>query len=215
MSTLKRLADGPAHEAISYTKYRANGYVFRTMDSEINKTTQNSGVSTKAKTKFRASAKDKNLVEDEAVYYGVTRKIIELNYFDFTQTIFYCDWVPIEDKTNGCKVDKDTNLTFVNMEKFKSNSNEDDEPCILASQASQVFYCKDPKKDYWHVVLDAPKRLHRDVDSYDEPLIVESLVGNMCVSSLVEEVMDVGEQIVEGSWVGTTSTSRPSKQQRY
>ncbi|KAF9596995.1 hypothetical protein IFM89_014709 [Coptis chinensis] len=71
MSRFKRLADGPSFSAKSYNSFSINGYVFSTYDSEVNMTTQNSGVSMKAFTNFRASAKDKNLVEDEATYYGV------------------------------------------------------------------------------------------------------------------------------------------------
>ena len=66
---MKRLADGPSFEAISYTAYAINGYVFRTLDAEMNKTTQNSWVSMKALTPFRSSVGDTNLVHEEAAYY--------------------------------------------------------------------------------------------------------------------------------------------------
>ena len=52
-SFLKRLADGPSFEAISYNAQAINGYVFHTLDAEMNKMTQNSGVSMKAFTPFR------------------------------------------------------------------------------------------------------------------------------------------------------------------
>lgn len=37
--TLKRLADGPSFQAISYTSYMVNGYAFYTAEAEMNKTT--------------------------------------------------------------------------------------------------------------------------------------------------------------------------------
>ncbi|KAF9613362.1 hypothetical protein IFM89_007440 [Coptis chinensis] len=51
-----------------------------------------------AMTNFCASAKDKKLVSDDTTYYGIIRQILELDYFDFTITIFCCDWVRVEDK---------------------------------------------------------------------------------------------------------------------
>ncbi|KAF9601817.1 hypothetical protein IFM89_023348 [Coptis chinensis] len=56
--------------------------------------------------------------------------------------------------------------------------NEDDEPFILASEAAQVFYCKDLSRDNWHVVLHAPKRLNHDVDVYEDPLVFEAMANS-------------------------------------
>ncbi|KAF9618535.1 hypothetical protein IFM89_002230 [Coptis chinensis] len=174
-SKFKMLADGPSFIAKSYNSYAINGYVFCTYDSKANSTTQNSGVSMKAFTNFRASAKDKNLVEDEATYYGIIRQIFVLDYHKFKQVVFLCDWVRIEDKRNGCVVDPDTNLVYVNLRRCQRNTNEDDEPFILASEAPQVFYCKDLSRDNWHVILHAPKRLNHDVDVYEDPLVFEAM----------------------------------------
>ncbi|KAF9604345.1 hypothetical protein IFM89_006352 [Coptis chinensis] len=58
------------------------------------------------------------------------------------------------------------------------NTNEDDEPFILASEAAQVFYCKDLSRDNWHVVLHAPKRLNHDVDVYEDPLVFEAMANS-------------------------------------
>ncbi|KAF6175756.1 hypothetical protein GIB67_035883 [Kingdonia uniflora] len=103
-------------------------------DSESCKTTQNSGVKIKAMTNFVASARDQNPRVAETIYYGVAKEIIELDYYDFPQTVFYCDWVRVEDKVNGCVFDAEANLTFVNLQKLKRNSKVDDEPYYLASQ---------------------------------------------------------------------------------
>ena len=98
-SVIKRLADGPSFKAISYNAYTINGFVFHTLDTEMNKTTQNSGVSMKVLTPFRSSIGDSNLVHEEAAYYGVIKQILEPDYHDFKQVVFYCDWVRIK-KTN-------------------------------------------------------------------------------------------------------------------
>ena len=169
--TLKRLADGPMFKAKCYNKYRVNGFVFSPSEYETNKSTQNSGVSMKAITKCRASAKDKNYKEDETTYYGLVKQIIELDYVDFSQTEFYCGWVKVEDKTNGCIVDLETNMIMVNIEKFKGKDKEIDEPFILSFQASQVFYSKDQTRPRWFVVLMAPKRLTKDIDALEDPTL--------------------------------------------
>ena len=191
-SVLKKLADGPKFEAISYSSYAINGYVFCTADSEISKTTQNSGVSMKAVTKFRSSVNNTNFVSEEVPYYGIVKQILELDYHDFKVVVFNCDWVRIEN-TNSIRVDPETNLRYVNLERLMRTTKESDEPFILASQASQVFYCKDQSRptDEWHVVLDAPKRLNQDMDSYEDPLVFEARTNeNAYIGALHDDIID-------------------------
>lgn len=216
MSQFKRIAIGPSFKATSYSTYSVNGYVFSTIDSEKNSTTQNSGVSMKALTRFRSSARDRNIVEQEATYYGIIRQILELDYFEFKVTLFYCDWVHIEDKTNGCYVDPETNLIFVNLGRFRRNIKEDDEPFIHASQAAQVFYCKDLTRDDWHVVLDVPKRLTKDAYAFEDPLVFEArLMAGSSSTSLTDDLNEEDEDIQEGSYVeNEASTSRHRKRRR-
>ena len=97
--------NGPKFKARSYMKYQVNGFIFSPKSYEERMVTQDSGVCMRAITKFRASGKDKNYKEAETMYYGVIQEIIELDYIDFKQTVFYCDWVKVEDKVNGCKID--------------------------------------------------------------------------------------------------------------
>ncbi|KAF6140352.1 hypothetical protein GIB67_011371 [Kingdonia uniflora] len=162
----------------------------------------------KAITTFISRKSDPNGVEDETTYYGVVKEILELDYFDFQQTVFYCYWVRIEDKVNGCVIDPKTNLIYVNLEKLKRISKEVDEPFVLASQASQVFYCKDlTRNDYWHVVLDAPKKLTQDVDTYEDPLVFKGTTHEGSLDlALAGEVMDEEEESTEGM-----STMSPMK----
>ncbi|KAF6166025.1 hypothetical protein GIB67_012922 [Kingdonia uniflora] len=171
-------------------------------DSKSCKTAQNIRVKMKAMTNFVASVRDQNPREAKTIYYGVVKEIIERDYYDFPQTVFYCDWVRVEDKVNGCTFDAEENLIFVNLQKLKRNSKVDDEPYCLASQASQVFYCQDPIRTDWSVVIDAPKRLDKDIDTYEELLVFE--IGNPFTSSmmgLINENVDEDEEITEGSWM--------------
>ena len=75
-------------------------------------------------------------------FYGVIRKILYLNYIEFTHTVFDCDWVDVDDK-NACKVEPTSKLVMVNLSKLVSKNTIHDDPFILASQASQVFYRQD------------------------------------------------------------------------
>ncbi|KAF6145289.1 hypothetical protein GIB67_041484 [Kingdonia uniflora] len=86
VSVLKRLADGPGHNAISYKAYRANGFVFHAKGSKSSTITQNSGVTMKAIMTFISRKSDPNGVEDETTYYEVVKEILELENFDFQET---------------------------------------------------------------------------------------------------------------------------------
>lgn len=58
----------------------------------------------KAITSFMASARHMNLVDEEVTVYVIMKQILELDYHDFKEIVFNCDWVQIED-INGCRVD--------------------------------------------------------------------------------------------------------------
>lgn len=187
MSTLKRVANGPDINVISYNSYEVNGYVFSTADSELNLTTQNSGVSMKAVGTFRSRASDTNLIDDSGTYYGIVKKILELNYYeDFKITVFYCDWVRTEDKVNGWEVDPETNVVCVNFARFKRNTNVEDEPFIHASHASQVFYCKDETRETWHIVLESQTRLNHDMDAYANPFVFSGAADEALLSTFTD-----------------------------
>ena len=155
-------------------KYQVNGFLFSPKSYKERKQTQDSGVCMRAITQFRASGKDKNFKEAETTYYGVIQQIIELDYIDFKQTVFYCDWVKVEDKINGCKIDHVSSLITVNLGKLKNKDSVNDEPFILASEASQVFYSKDLKNNGWSVVLHTPRRLTTNVDDIEFPTVYQS-----------------------------------------
>ena len=174
-SRLARLATGPLFVAQEYKKYRLNGYIFGAKVYEESTNVQNSGISYKALTFFRASAKDKNLVEAEMTYYGVIQNIFELDYISFKEVVFYCEWVRVEDK-NACKVDPVTNLIMVDLSKLKSNDHVSDEPFVCAFlKVNQVFYSEYINNDPWSIVKHVTKRLNSSVDDLAAPTEYQSI----------------------------------------
>lgn len=195
MTEFRRLAIGPDFMTTSYNAYWVNGYLFYTAEAEKHLITQNSGVCMDACTSFRASSRDTNLVDDDTTYYGILQQIIELDYGDFTEVVFNCDWVRVEDRTNGFKVDPETKCRFVNFEKFQRSSKEVDEPFIHASQASQVFYCSDVTTKHWNLVLDSPIRSHHNLNAFEDPFVFSASASE---APLISETMGDNEY-----WDGT------------
>ncbi|KAJ0099241.1 hypothetical protein Patl1_20504 [Pistacia atlantica] len=106
--TLKWLANSPRNHAMSYNGYVINGQRFHTKD--VDKSTQNSGVSIEATTICRASAKDTSQVVDVVAYYGVIKEIILLDYYQFQLPIFKCHWA-----NAGHGVKFEDGFTLVNL----------------------------------------------------------------------------------------------------
>lgn len=173
---LWRFVVGPLFKAKTYKKYRVNGFVFSTRSHDETVGTQDSGVCMNAITAFTSSRKDKNPINASTNWYGVIEEIIELDYTTFHHVVFYCNWVRVEDKTNGCKLCPDSNLVMVNLNRLKSINNSFDEPVILASEASQVFYSKDLRNPNWWVVIHSPRRLTCEVDDLDAPTVFQSIL---------------------------------------
>lgn len=92
-----------------------------------------------------SSSKDKNPVLASTAYFGVIEEIWELNYVKFKVPIFKCKWV---NSNNGVQTDE-LGFTLVDLDKVGYK----DEPFIMAAQAVQVFYVKDPSNTRWSVVL--------------------------------------------------------------
>jgi len=92
-----------------------------------------------------ASLKDNNPMMATISYFGVIEEIWEVNYVKFRVPVFKCKWV---DSNIGVHVD-DLGFTLVDL--AKRGSKED--PFIIAYQAKQVFYVKDPSNERWSVVI--------------------------------------------------------------
>ncbi|KAH6777141.1 hypothetical protein C2S51_008453 [Perilla frutescens var. frutescens] len=95
---LKRLAYGPRTQVLKYASYMIDGVTFHTKKRDETRVVQNSGVSLVASTMQLASAKDKNLVVEDMVFYEVIEEIRELDYNAFRIVVFKCAWM---DNKNG------------------------------------------------------------------------------------------------------------------
>ncbi|KAI3878994.1 hypothetical protein MKX03_002705, partial [Papaver bracteatum] len=120
---------------------------------------------------------NQNKVEDEVPYYRIVKQILELDYTTFQQTVFYCDWVRVQNKVNRWYVDPVTRNMYVNFERFMGNTKETDEPFIHSSQDTSVLYCKDDSRPdrKWHIVLESPKRRGPFVNAFEDPFVFTSI----------------------------------------
>ncbi|XP_073120666.1 uncharacterized protein [Henckelia pumila] len=147
---LKWISRGPRKKVLKYSGYLIDGVTYATKERDDVRVTQNSGVSLVAKTMQVSSAKDKNPIMTDMVFYGLIEEIWSLDYHNFQIPMFKCHWV---ENNNGIKVD-DLGFTLVNLNRigFKSES------FILGSQAKKVFFVEDPEDPLWSIVLAAPTR---------------------------------------------------------
>ncbi|XP_073137452.1 uncharacterized protein [Henckelia pumila] len=143
------LAHGPRKHVTSYTGYIINGHRFHTID--IERSTQDSGVSIEADTICQSSGNDYSHTVGRLSYYGVIREIILLDYYSFQVPFFRCDWA-----NPGTGIKMEDCFTLVNLHQGIKTFESD--PFILASQAKQVFYSRDNDESNWYVLLKAPPR---------------------------------------------------------
>lgn len=170
---LKWLSHGPSKKVLKYSSYQVDGVMFSTKERDNIRFVQNSGVSIVAKIMQISSAKDKNPIESDIVFYGFIEEIWELDYEYFRIPVFKCLWV---ENNSGIKVD-DLGFTLVNFNRigFKSDS------FILASQAKQVFYIEDPQDLAWSVVLATSKWEYLEgMDGSDE--LKDNVIQHQCFS---------------------------------
>jgi hypothetical protein len=79
---LESHAKGSMLDAEEYKRYVVNGVLYRTMDVDKEKKSQNSGVCV--------------ATEYGPTYYGKLTRIIEVTYYDLTRyVLFKCDWADI------------------------------------------------------------------------------------------------------------------------
>jgi hypothetical protein len=203
---LRWLSYGPSTEVFAYTGYRMNGCTFYTKEYDRKRVNQNSGVTLLAQAMHVASAKDKNPIYADMQYYGVIRDIWVLNYEHFLVPIFSCDWV---DNNSGLKIDE-YGAILVDLNKLGHK----DDPFILARQAQQVFYVKDPSDMRWSVVLSGKKT------NPEEEEEVHDIVCECPLSIPPFTVDDADNQLYlrddhdEGDWIEEPATSQKRKSQK-
>ena len=93
------------------------------------------------------------MTDGGVAYYGIVTDITELNYSDkIRHVLFKCKWVNIL-SSQGYKIDE-LGFLLVNFTCLIHVGDElRDEPYVLASDTSQVFYVKDKRDKDWFVVV--------------------------------------------------------------
>ncbi|CAM8953817.1 unnamed protein product [Rhodiola kirilowii] len=132
---VKWLMPGPMPIVYTWKAYDINGFCFHTKDQDDHSVVQNSGVTLIAETTLVSSARDQNPINAPINYFGVIEEIWELDYVKFRVPVFKCKWV-----NNSAVCTDEYGMTFVDFRREGSK----DEPFIMAEQARQVFYIRDP-----------------------------------------------------------------------
>ena len=138
-NTLITLSKGSYISINRLKHYVINRLKFRSSNVEGNRKTLNSGVSV--------------ATEGDNTYYGMLIDIIELNYSgNIRHVLFKCTWVDDQNR-KGYKTDE-FGFPMVNFTHSIHGGKEIvDEPYVLASQATQVFYVEDKRYKDWCVVV--------------------------------------------------------------
>jgi hypothetical protein len=110
---------------------------------------------------FHLPTKD---TRDVAVnYVGVVKDILKLDYGPVHTPVILlrCEWVRGHDnRGNPTYIRDEAGFLFI---KFRHKMPKLAEPFIFPSQATQVFYSDDIRKDRWKVVLRSEPRARREV----------------------------------------------------
>ena len=108
------------------------------------------------------------MVIGNKTYYGIIKEILELNYHHKGNVVhFKCDWVDNRVQDKWVKTDQ-FGITSVNFKHlFNTGEKISDEPFILASQALQVYYIRDPIDTDWAAVIQSKPRDVYDFDNLD------------------------------------------------
>lgn len=127
------LSCGPELRVRTFSACLVKGVRFHTVDREKNRKTQNSGVMTTG-----------SHGNEDIEFYGCLKEIIELRYntdLDYHRTVvlFRCDWFNTHGKK--FKMKDDGFLKSINRGSFWYK----DDPFILSTQATKVFYLLDTK----------------------------------------------------------------------
>ncbi|GJW09320.1 hypothetical protein Tco_1575147 [Tanacetum coccineum] len=150
--TVRWISYGPRATVVKYDAYNINGYTFRTKCHD-GKVYQNSGVSVEA---IDLHISKEVATTRQAYYYGVLQEIWVLDYRFRKIPLFKCDWV--NHKSGGVKRDK-LGYTLVDL----NNLGHKVDPFVLASQALQVFYVKDPVDKKLSLSLRQPPKNYKDI----------------------------------------------------
>ena len=149
---IQTLANGPFLAARKCNSYTIDGYNFHTKSYDEGRPTQSSGVALVSQILSPSCEDSENLMVTNKIYYGVITEILELNYNNKGSIVlFKCDWVDNRAQDKWVQVDY-LGVTRVNFKHLLKS----DEPFILASQATQVYYVQDDLDKDWCFVRSFP-----------------------------------------------------------
>ncbi|KAL9232880.1 hypothetical protein vseg_007943 [Gypsophila vaccaria] len=157
---------------------------------------QNSGVIVVASS-VQYVGRGKQPVEIKQLYYGVIDDIWELDHGEFSMPLFRCKCFDCE---KGVKIDE-MGFTLVDVNVIGHK----DDPFILASQAKQIFFIKDPLNNGRSVVRYGKRRIlgidgaidEEEYDQFDEPFPIS--INFQDLQMLGDEVY-LREDYNEGIW---------------
>ncbi|CAN1343619.1 hypothetical protein LINPERPRIM_LOCUS39854 [Linum perenne] len=145
MADLLSLSRGPSQIVKCFKGYVINGHRYHIKDPNKQLKTQNYGV---------VVLGDDGTDVDAIDYYGSLREVIELDFLGGrTLTLFLCDWCDVHDKRKGINIDAYGFISINPKRSLKTN-----EPFVLASQVSPVFFVEDHAKKNWHLVVKVQQR---------------------------------------------------------
>jgi hypothetical protein len=148
----------PSQKATRYTHMKAFGNHFRVEDDTTTRLqTYDSGMASV----FQVPIDDAQDVSMN--YVGVVKDILKLDYgaVNSPMILLRCKWVRSHDNRGSPTYIRDkAELLFVN---FQHKMPKLAKPFIFPSQATQVFYSDDIRKEGWKVVLRSDARTRREV----------------------------------------------------
>jgi hypothetical protein len=160
----------PSQKATRYTRMKAFGNHFRVEDDTTTRLhTYDSGVASV----FQVPVDD---ARDVSVnYVGVVKDILKLDYGAVNSPVILlrCEWVRRHDnRGNPTYIRDEAGFLFVN---FRHKMPKLAEPFIFPSQATQVFYSDDMRKEGWKVVLRSDARARREVADTSDVFITTTV----------------------------------------
>lgn len=193
---IKQLAYGPFRLVATFPGHFVNGYKFHTVGHGSHRSTMNSGV----------CVKGANYGYSEGDYHGRLLEVVRLEYPGLPMkkvVLFNCEW--FDPTPLGTMVHPQYNLVDINhRRRFRGY-----EPFILATQATQVYYCTYPslrrdKLDWWGVCKVKARSTVQFIDSAIPPSFQEEAIDNhdyvqvddeeVHLNDIYNDVIDLGNE---------------------
>ena len=166
---IKILAKGPAMFAHKYSSYNINGFNIHIVSYDEGRPIQSSGVALVAESPNFESGNNDSLLVGSKTYFAIITEILELNYHHKGNVVlFKCDWVDNRVRNKWVQTDH-FGITSVNFKHlFNTGEKISDEPFILATQATQVYYVPEAVDTEWVVVVQSVQRDVCDFDNLED-----------------------------------------------